>query len=187
MGAPSSLRLSSAVTPSTGRTGRVRFLGGARDATWQHRRVKSTATTVEDYLQSLPDDRRAVVATVGDVIVANLPPGFEEGMQFGMISYHVPLERYPDTYNGQPLGIVALASQKNYMALYLMGVYGDAAQARWFKERWQSTGKRLDMGKSCVRFKSLADVPLDVIGETVARTSVPDFIASYEANRAGPS
>ena len=149
--------------------------------------MKSAAATVEEYLESLPDDRREDVAAVRDVIVANLPPGFEEGMQFGMISYHVPLTRYPHSYNGQPLGIVALASQKNYMALYLMGVYGDEAQARWFKERWQSTGKRLDMGKSCVRFKRVDDVPLDLVGETVARTSVDDFIAGYEASRSAPS
>jgi len=149
--------------------------------------VKSAAATVDEYLESLPDDRREAIAAVRGAIVANLPAGFEEGMQFGMISYHVPVERYPDTYNRQPLGIVALASQKHYMALYLMGVYGDEAHANWFKERWQSTGKRLDMGKSCVRFKRVDDVPLDVVGEAVARTSVDDFIASYEANRSGTS
>jgi Domain of unknown function (DU1801) len=149
--------------------------------------VKSGAATVDEYLESLPQDRRAAVGAVRNVIVANLPPGFEEGMQFGMISYHVPLSRYPDTYNGQPLGIVALANQKNYMALYLMGVYSDEAEATWFRSRWQSTGKRLDMGKSCVRFKRLDDLPLDVVGETVARTSVDGFIASYESSRAGSS
>ena len=81
-----------------------------------------------------------------------------------MIGYYVPLERYPDTYNGQPLGIASLANQKRYVSLYLMGIYANDFDARWFKEAWQATGKRLDMGKSCVRFKKLDDVPLDVVG-----------------------
>jgi Domain of unknown function (DU1801) len=101
-----------------------------------------------------------------------------------MIGYYVPLERYPDTYNGQPLGVASLANQKNHMAMYLTGIYSDDAEASWFKDRWRSTGKKLDMGKSCVRFKRLDDVPLDVVAEAIARTSVDDFIASYERSRA---
>ena len=146
--------------------------------------MASEATRVEDYLAELPYDRRQAISVVRDVIRANLPEGFEEGMQFGMISYHVPLERYPDTYNGKPLGLAALASQKSYMTLYLMGVYSDEAEADWFRERWTASGRKLDMGRSCVRFRRLDDVPLDVVGEAIARTSVDDFLAAYERSRA---
>jgi len=145
--------------------------------------MKSTAPTVETYLAELPDDRRVALGAVRDVILANLPAGFEEGMQYGMIGYYVPLERYPKTYNGEALSLGALASQKRHMSLYLMGVYGDAAEDTWFRERWESTGKRLEMGKSCVRFRRLEDVTLDVVGEAIARTSADDFIAAYERNR----
>jgi hypothetical protein len=148
--------------------------------------MQSDAGTVEEYLAELPDDRRATVTAVRDTVNARLPAGFAEGMQYGMISWTVPLERYPNTYNGQPLSLVALANQKRHMALYLMGVYGDPAEAAWFKGRWQATGKKLDMGKSCVRFRKLDDVPLDVVGDAVARVTVDDFIAQYEASRAAP-
>jgi hypothetical protein len=141
------------------------------------------AGSVDDYLASLPDDRREAVAAVREVMRDNLPEGFVEGMQYGMIGYYVPLERYPTTYNGQPLGVAALANQKNHMAMYLMGVYSDGDEAAWFKERWRATGKKLDMGKSCVRFKKLDDVPLDVVAEAISRTSVDDFIGWYERAR----
>ena len=141
------------------------------------------ASTVAQYLAALPADRRAAISAVRDAINENLPNGYEEGMQFGMIGYYVPLERYPDTYNGQPLGIASLANQKRHVSLYLMGIYANDFDARWFKEAWQATGKRLDMGKSCVRFKTIDDVPLDVIGAAIARTTVDDFIAAYESAR----
>ena len=144
----------------------------------------SGALTVEAYLAELPHERRAALTVVRDIILANLPEGFEEGIEHGMISYHVPLARYPKTYNGKPLGLVALASQKSYMTMYLMGVYSDEAEAAWFRERWTATGRTLDMGKSCVRFRSLEDVPLDVVAEAIARTSVDDFLAAYERSRA---
>jgi hypothetical protein len=146
--------------------------------------VRSDAATVEEYLAALPDDRRNAIAAVREVILENLPAGFEEGMQYGMIGYYVPLERYPETYNGEPRGVAALASQKRYMALYLMLVYGGESAASWFRERWEATGRKLDMGKSCVRFRRLEDVPLDVVGEAIARTSLDDFIAAYERSRA---
>ena len=101
-----------------------------------------------------------------------------------MIGYVVPLDSYPETYNRQPLGYVALASQKNYMSLYLMNVYGDEEAERWFTERYRASGKKLDMGKSCVRFKSLQDLPIDLIGAAVARTTVDEFIKRYEVSRA---
>ncbi len=145
--------------------------------------AQSTATTVEAYLDELPTDRRATVESVRRVILEHLPEGFEEGMQYGMIGYYVPLSRYPDTYNGEPLGIAALANQKRYISLYLMGIYANDADAWWFREQWTLSGKRLDMGKSCVRFKKLDDVPLDVVGAAIARVSVADFIADYERGR----
>ncbi len=147
--------------------------------------MRSDATTVEQYLAELPDDRRATVAAVRGTIVAHLPDEFVEGMQYGMIGYYLPLERYPDTYNGEPLGIASLANQKRHVSLYLMGIYANDDDARWFKERWEATGTRLDMGKSCVRFRTLADVPLEVVGEAIARTSAEEFIAAYEQARSG--
>ncbi len=145
--------------------------------------VQSKATTVEDYLAELPDDRRRDIEEVRDVIVANLPDGYEEGMQYGMIGYYIPLERYPETYNGQPLGYITLANQKRHMAVYLMGVYATSEDD--FRARYEATGKRLDMGKSCVRFRKLEDLPLDVIAEEVARMTPDDFIGVYEDARAG--
>jgi len=135
--------------------------------------------TPEAYIAGLPPDRQPVVRAVRDVVNANLPPGFREGMAYGMIAWYVPLERFPDTYNGQPLGLAALASQKQYLSLYLNSVYGNPDIDRWFRDRWAATGKRLDMGKSCVRFRRLDDLPLDLIGETIARTSVDRYLDSY--------
>jgi hypothetical protein len=143
--------------------------------------VRSEAPTVDAYLDSLPDDRRAAIAAVRSVIVGHLPDGFEEGMQYGMIGYYVPLDRFPDTYNGEALTVAALASQKRHMALYMMGVYG--ADDAWFRERWEATGHKLNMGKSCVTFRRLDDVPLDVVGEAIARISVDDLIAAHERAR----
>jgi uncharacterized protein YdhG (YjbR/CyaY superfamily) len=144
----------------------------------------SNATSPEEMIAALPPDRRDAIAKVREVIQANLPAGYEEGMLFGMIGWYVPLERYPDTYNKQPLGLAALANQKNYMALYLNTVYGDPETARWFRERFAASGKKLDMGKSCVRFRKLDDLPLDVIAETIARTPVDKYIEGYESVRA---
>ena len=146
----------------------------------------SKAATVEEYLGELPAERRQTVEAVRTVIRDNLPDGYEEAMQFGMISYVVPLERYPKTYNGQALSYAALASQKNYVSVYLMNIYSDVETERWFTERYKASGKRLDMGKACVRFKKLDDLPLDLIAEAVALTSVDSFIELYEASRARP-
>jgi uncharacterized protein YdhG (YjbR/CyaY superfamily) len=145
--------------------------------------ARSDAQSADEMIAALAPERREAIATVREVIRANLPAGFEEGMQFGMIGWYVPLERFPDTYNGQPLGLVSLASQKNYMALYLNTVYGDPATERWFRARWATTGKKLDMGKSCVRFRTLDELPLDLIAETVARVPVDAYIARYEEAR----
>ncbi len=142
--------------------------------------AKSSATTVEQYLEELPPERREVIAGVRDVILRNLPEGYREAMHWGMICYQIPLERYPRTYNGEPLCPVALAAQKIHCALYLMAVYADPQQEAWLKEAFQKAGKRLDMGKSCLRFRSLDALPLDVIGQLVARTPPEAYIARYE-------
>lgn len=145
--------------------------------------VQSKAQTVKEYLAELPPDRRKEIEAVRKVILANLPKGYEEGMDFGMIVYYIPLSRYPDTYNKHPLAIAALASQKNYMSVYLMCVYGERQYMDWFKKSFEASGKKLDMGKSCVRFKTADDLPLDVIGEAVAKVSVDNYIKHYEKVR----
>ncbi len=147
--------------------------------------VQSKAKTVEAYLAELPPDRREAISAVRKVILENLPKGYEEAMNWGMICYQVPLARCPDTYNGQPLGIAALASQKRYMSIYLMNVYGDKKTEAWFRAGFKKAGKKLDMGKSCVRFKKLDDLPLELIGQAVARAPVEALIAAYEKARKG--
>jgi len=139
--------------------------------------------TPDKYVAALPEGRREAIAAVRAAILEHLPEGYEEGIQYGMLGYYIPLEHYPDTYNGQPLSVAGLASQKNYMSLYLNCVYSDSGEKEWFEERWAETGKKLDMGKSCVRFKKLEDLPLDVVGEAIARVPPKDFIATYERVR----
>ena len=145
--------------------------------------VKSAAATVAEYLLELTEDRREAIAQVRQVILDHLPEGYQETMQYGMISYVIPLERFAKTYNKQPLAVVLLAAQKNYLSLYLMGVYGDPTIEQWFKERYQRSGHKLNQGKCCLRFKRVADLPTDLIGEVVARVSVDDFITMYETAR----
>lgn len=146
--------------------------------------VSSTARTVGAYLASLPPERRDAVARVRAVVNAHLPRGFEEGMQYGMISWYVPLSRLAETYDGQPLAIVSLASQKQSMSLYLMGAYGDPEERARFEKASRKSGKKLDMGKSCLRFKTIDDLPLDALGDALARITVDRFVATYEASRA---
>ena len=145
--------------------------------------ARSEAKTVDEYLAELPEARREDVGGLRNIILDNLPEGYGETMQYGMISYIIPLERYPKTYNGQPLAIFSLASQKNYISLYLMNVYSDRETESWFVEGFRASGKKLNMGKSCVRFKSLDHLPLDLIGKAIARTPVDEFIERYEASR----
>ena len=142
--------------------------------------MHSDAATVEDYLAELPPERREAIERVRSLVLERLPDGYEERMQYGMISYVVPWEVYSTTYNGQPLAYVSLASQKRHMALYLNSVYAYPEQGRAFEERYRASGKRLDMGKSCVRFKRVDDLPFDVIGDTIAETPVAQFVATYE-------
>lgn len=139
--------------------------------------------TVTAYLAGLDPDRREVVSAVRDVVNAALPDGYEEGIQYGMIGWMVPLERYPKTYNGQPLGYVGLAAQKRYYSLYLNSVYSGSVAEEDLRRRWEAGGRKLDMGKSCLRFRTLDDLDLDLLTEVVASTPVEEFIAAYERSR----
>jgi hypothetical protein len=142
------------------------------------------ATSVDDFMATLPDDRRTALQAVRDAINARIPKGYEHGLLYGGPAWYVPRSRLAETYNGQPLAVAVLASKKQYMALYLMTVYGDAKLGAWFRKAYIATGKKLDMGKSCVRFKSLDALPLDVVGDAVSKVSVDDYIAIYEKSRA---
>jgi len=147
--------------------------------------MQSKAKTVKEYLNSLPPERRAAIQTVREVILKNLPNGFEETMQYGMIGYVVPHSVYPPGYHcdpKQPLPFIALASQKNHMAVYMMNIYMDKETENWFVKAYKASGKKLDIGKSCLRFKKLDDLALDVIGRAVGRKSVKEYIALYEKN-----
>ena len=145
--------------------------------------ASSKATTVDAYLEELPPERRAIVASVRDLVHRNLPEGYRETMNWGMISYELPLERYPNTYNKQPLGYAALAAQKNSYTLYLSFIYQNDKQKKWLEREFKKAGKKLDMGKSCLHFKRLEDLPLDVIAQAIASTPPDEFIEQYEASR----
>lgn len=145
--------------------------------------VQSKAATVEQYLAELPDERRAAIMQVRDVVRRHMPRGYRETMAFGMIGWGIPLERYPHTYNKQPLGYVALAAQKNYNTLYLMTVYADSKEEQELRAAFARAGKKLDMGKCCIRFKQVDDLELDAIGRTIASTTPEQFIQLYEAAR----
>ncbi len=142
--------------------------------------MRSEATTAEQYLAELPDDRRKAIEAVRAVILENLPDGYEEAMNWGMITYQIPLDTYPDTYNKQPLMFAALASQKNHMAVYLTGIYVSDESRDEFEKAYRATGKRFDVGKSCVRFRKLDDLPLDLIGQTIAAVPVERLISRVE-------
>ena len=146
--------------------------------------MKSTAKSPDDYLAALPSERREVLERIRAVIVKNLDEDYEEGMQYGMIGYYVPHRIYPAGYHcdpKEPLPFASLASQKNHMAIYLMCIHGSEEHSKWFREAWLATGRKLDMGKSCVRFKRIEDVALDVLGEAIRRVPVQAFITHYEA------
>ncbi|MEI8095929.1 MAG: DUF1801 domain-containing protein [Spirochaetales bacterium] len=140
---------------------------------------------IDDHLASLPDDRRVTLAALRQLINDALPPGYQEGFSYGMISWSVPLEVYPDTYNKQPLMYLGLASKKNAVSLHLLPLYGDPATEAWFRAEWAKTGKKLDLGKACLRFKTPADLPLELIRQTVARVPLERYVAAARAVRAG--
>lgn len=145
--------------------------------------MRSDAQTVQQYLEELPPERREVISAVRNVILEHLPEGYVESMNWGMISYEIPLERYPHTYNGRPLGVLALAAQKNHNALYMMCVYADSHHERTLKEAYERAGKKLSMGKSCLRFKKLDELELEAIAEIIEATPPVAFIRQYEAGR----
>lgn len=143
--------------------------------------VSTSITTATDYLASLPQDRREVISAVRELILRNLPEGYQETINWGMLSYEVPLETYPDTYNKKPLSYVGLAAQKNYNSLYLMSVYQDPADYQELMEAFARMGVKPDMGKSCIRFKKLDQIPLEKIARLIAKTSVQDFVATAKS------
>src|SRR5437867_9407474 len=136
---------------------------------------RSQAPSVDAYLDELPADRRESIAIVRDVIRRNLPAGYAESVNWGMISYEIPLSVYSSTYNKQPLAYLALAAQKSYNAIYMMRVYGDKQQEKKLRDAFKKAGKKCDMGKSCIRFKSADDLPLNTIGELVASTTPKEW------------
>ena len=145
---------------------------------------RSAAATVDAYLEGLPAERRAVAAALRDCIRTHLPAGYVEAMNWGMPCYEVPLARYADTYNGQPLGFAAFAAQKNGYSLYLSFLTTDADKEATLRRAFADAGLKLDMGKACVRFRALGDLPLEAIGALIAATPVADFLAAYEKSRA---
>jgi Domain of unknown function (DU1801) len=145
--------------------------------------AKGKATSVAGYLREIDPERRAVLTAVRNVVNRNLPKGYTEALDFGMITWHIPLAKFPGTYNGRPLCYAALAAQKNYNALYLMGAYGDPRQVAFMKTEFRKRGMKLDMGKSCLRFTTIDDLPLDVIAELIKSTPPAALIAMHDSAR----
>jgi uncharacterized protein YdhG (YjbR/CyaY superfamily) len=142
-------------------------------------------STVAGYLSALPPAQRGVLTKLRRLIRTHLPKGYQESTNWGAITYQVPLKRCPDTYNGQPLCYVAVAAQKNYLSLYLMTAYGNSAKKKQLESAFASAGKKLDMGKACIRFRALDDLPLDTIADIIASTPVDSYVAAYEESRKG--
>lgn len=148
--------------------------------------MQSTAKTVEEYLDTVPEDRKSVMKALRETILEHLPEGFAETMTYGMITYVIPHSLYPQGYHCDPkqaLPFVSIASQKNHIAVYHMGLYGDQALLLWFEKRWkQISSKKLDMGKSCIRFKKPEEIPLVLIAELMTKISPQEWIDVYEQN-----
>lgn len=145
--------------------------------------ASSPAKTVPEYLAGLPADRRKVVGAARALVRKHLPKGYEESMRWGMITWTVPLKRFPDTYNKQPLCYAALAAQKHYTTLYLMAAYTGSEPYAWLKAEFEKAGKRFDMGKSCLHFKTLDDLVPEAVGKVIASVSPEEYIAHYERLR----
>ena len=145
--------------------------------------MKSDAATVEEYLSELSEERREAVSTVREVVLANLPSGYEEVMDFGMIAYVVPLSVCPKTYNGHPLMYAGIASEKNYVSVHLMNIYANQDTQRWFVECYKATGKRMNMGEVLRAVSEAGRPTVELIGEAVGKTSMEDWVAVYEALR----
>jgi hypothetical protein len=144
------------------------------------------ASTVTEYLAAVPAEHREALKEVRRAINGALPKGYEEGMQWGMISWFVPLSKFPAGYGGNkkvPLPLISLASKKNYMALHMVCFYGQPALREWFDAQYAKSGKKLDMGQGCLRFKEVSNLALDVVEKTLARLPVADYTAGYQAVR----
>jgi hypothetical protein len=139
--------------------------------------------TVSQWLASVPAERKDAIDTVRDAVNAHLPQGYEETVDWGMLAWVVPLATLPTTHNGRPLLLAALGAHTKRMTIYLMSVYGDARIRREFQAAYRRTGKKLDMGGSCIHFKTLDDLPLDVVGDTIARVSVDEYVERYQRSR----
>jgi len=140
--------------------------------------------TPEQYLAGLPADRRVEITRVQQVVDRHIPAGYERMMCFGMIAWSIPLSRLADTYNGQPLNYVALGTHRHYNTLYLMGVYGSPEQRAALERAFKAAGKKMDMGKSCLHFRSADDLPLAAIGKLIAAIPAEKWIAMYRDSRA---
>ncbi|NLA34821.1 MAG: DUF1801 domain-containing protein [Actinobacteria bacterium] len=148
--------------------------------------MHSEAADVDRYVAEIGSDRRETVEAMVDLIRANIPDGFVEAMEFGMPTWVIPLERYGATHNDRPLGVVALANQKRYISLYLMGIYADPNGREAFERRWAESGKKLDMGKSCLRCRTLDDLNLDLLATAIAAVTPEAYLAAYERSRERP-
>lgn len=143
--------------------------------------------TVSQWLASVPAERRAAIDIVRETVNEHLPDGYEETVDWGMLAWVVPLDTLPDTHNGRPLMLAALGAHRKLMTIYLMTVYGDPKIRKEFEAAYRKTGKKLDMGGSCVHFRTLDDLPLDLVADTIARVSVDEYVARYRQSRAKPS
>tara|TARA_R110000796_G_scaffold37722_4_gene95306 strand:- start:205085 stop:205543 length:459 start_codon:yes stop_codon:yes gene_type:complete len=148
--------------------------------------MTSDAKSPEEYIAQLPEERKSAISKIRKAINENLPKGFEEGMGYGMIAYVVPQTIYPDGYHCNPklpLPFINLASQKNFIALYHSGLYADKTLSSWFVEAYpKHSSKKLDMGKSCIRFKNLDAIPYTLLGELCSKITVEQWIKTYEKN-----
>lgn len=148
--------------------------------------MQSTAKTPQEYINSLPEERKQAVEKLREVILKNLPKGFSEVMNYGMLGYVVPHSLYPDGYHCDPklpLPFLSIASQKNFIAVYHMGIYSSEKLLAWFTEEYPKHSKtKLDMSKSCMRFKKLDQIPYNFIGKLAAKITVQDWIKIYEKN-----
>ena len=140
--------------------------------------------TVAEYLKALPPERRAVVAATRKLVTKHLPKGYVERQAGGFISYEIPLADYPATYNKQPLCYISMAAQKDYYALYLVGCYMSESQRARLEAAYKASGRKIDMGKSCLRFTAFEELPQQALGELIAEMTPADFIETYEKARA---
>lgn len=145
--------------------------------------ANSTTKTVDEYIKELPEYRRETINEVRELILKHLPEGYQETINWGMISYEIPLERYPDTYNNQPLSYLGLAAQRNHNALYLMTVYQDEELEEWLSEEFEKANKKMNLGRSCLKFQTLDDLPIEAISKIIAHQTPEEFIKTYEEKR----